>query len=467
MTRAASECWRQLTGLLVAAVAGACILQPACCRAEVKVIFERSPEGSRFQFDSVPAPSSNDAASHAVLKQVDGRRDPNSGRLEVLHDGRIPTDEDQPSQNFFFDAGTDGGRLQMDLESVIEVRQINTFSWHTDSRAPQVYRLYASEGTASGFIAEPPGEVDPTSCGWRLLTAVDSRSGQSIEGGQHGVSISDSAGTLGAIRFLLFDFAPTETADPFGNTFYSEIDVVDVKGSAPVAALSGDGPPVLKSFQDASGRYHFTIDATAAPDLMDWAETALRPVVQEWYPKLVAMLPSDGFTAATNLSLRFRSDMRGTPASAGGRRINLNSEWFRGELNREARGAVVHEMVHVVQSYGRGRGRRNDANLTRTPGWLVEGIADYIRWFLYEPETRGAEITARNLDRAKYDASYRITGNFLNWVTLKYDPEIVRKLNAAAREGSYREELWKDYTGKTVQELGDEWRREHAARLGE
>jgi hypothetical protein len=73
--------------------------------------------------------------------------------------------------------------------------------------------------------------------------------------------------------------------------------------------------------------------------------------------------------------------------------------------------------------------------------------------------TKGAEITKRNISRARYDGNYRITGNFLNWVTGKYDRDIVRKLNAAAREGKYNEELWKNYTGKTVQELGDEWKK--------
>jgi len=100
------------------------------------------------------------------------------------------------------------------------------------------------------------------------------------------------------------------------------------------------------------------------------------------------------------------------------------------------------------------------------PGWLVEGIPDYIRWFLYEPQTKGAEITTNGLARAKYDASYRITGNFLNWVTQKYDTNVVQKLNAAGRAGKYQEELWKEYTGKTVQELGEEWKKFHAERLG-
>jgi len=188
-------------------------------------------------------------------------------------------------------------------------------------------------------------------------------------------------------------------------------------------------------------------------------------VVQEWYPKLVQMLPSDGFEAPTNITLRFRNDMRGTPASAGGGRINMNSDWFRRELKREARGSVVHEMVHVVQSYG--RARRTNPDAPRMPGWLVEGIPDYIRWFIYEPETKGAEITARNLSRAKYDASYRITGNFLNWVTQTYARDLVRKLNTAGREGKYSEQLWKDLTGKTVEELGELWKKAHETRLAQ
>ena len=35
----------------------------------------------------------------------------------------------------------------------------------------------------------------------------------------------------------------------------------------------------------------------------------------------------------------------------------------------------------------------------------------------------------------------------------------MRKLNAAARQGRYNEQLWKKATGRTVQELGDEWKR--------
>ena len=177
-------------------------------------------------------------------------------------------------------------------------------------------------------------------------------------------------------------------------------------------------------------------------------------------------MPSGEKVSPVKLTCPSLSGLRkfGDATSAGGSFVNMNSQWFRKELKREARGSVVHELVHVVQNYG--RARRTNPNAARPPGWLVEGIPDYIRWFLYEPQTKGAEITRRNLGNARYDASYRVSGNFLDWVGRTHDKDIVRKLNAAAREGNYSETLWKDWTGKTVQELGADWKKAHEERLG-
>jgi hypothetical protein len=431
--------------------------------AEVRAVVEHSTDGSGFVFPTVPPPARDDAATGAEFRLLDGDRDSNGGTLDVLHDGKLPTDEDQPGQNFFFRAGTAGGRIRVDLGSVRSVKKVNTYSWHANTRGPQVYRLYGADAAAAGLMTEPARGVDPASCGWQFVARVDTRPADGNFGGQYGVAVTDpAAGRLGRYRYLLFDLEPTEDRDAFGNTFYSEIDVLDADAPPPTAVDTGGRERVVRTFAAEGGRYRFTLDVTAAPDLLAWAESKLQPVVQEWYPKLVGLLPSPGFQAATNITLRFRDDLGGTPASAGGSRVNLNSDWFRRELEGEALGSVVHELVHVVQDYGR---VRRSTRATRTPGWLVEGIADYIRWFLFEPEKHGAEITARNLAQARYDASYRITGNFLNWVTQKYDPEIVGKLNAAAREGRYAESMWRERTGKELKELGEEWREAQSPRL--
>ena len=47
----------------------------------------------------------------------------------------------------------------------------------------------------------------------------------------------------------------------------------------------------------------------------------------------------------------------------------------------------------------------------------------------------------------------------LAFLTETYDPQIVRKLNAVMREGKYKEEVWKELTGKPVEELGREWQK--------
>ena len=446
--------------------------RPSQALSAVKVVTEVNAGDdatANFKFKTVPAPSRGDAATRGKWTLVDGERDPNGGMLTKLNDGRLPSGGDQPGDNFFFAQGSDGGRIQLDLGSATTIKEINTYSWHPADRGPQVYKLYASAGSAADFKPEPKRGTDPESCGWKMIAKVDSRPKEGQGGGQHGVNIASSGVNIGEYRYLLFDISRTEDRDPFGNTFFSEIDVIDPNAPTVAAVTTEEVKPITKSFDADGGKYHFTIDSTIAPDLTEWADTQLRPVVQEWYPKLVALLPSEGFSPATNVLLRFREDMGGTPASAGGGRINMNAGWFRKELKREARGSIVHEMVHVVQNYG--RVRRDDPTVTRMPGWLVEGIPDYIRWYLYEPETKGAEITARGLTRTKernpnvYDASYRVTGNFLNWVTQKYDKNMVQKLNAAGRGGKYNEAIWKEATGKTLQELGEEWRKGHEERL--
>jgi len=133
-----------------------------------------------------------------------------------------------------------------------------------------------------------------------------------------------------------------------------------------------------------------------------------------------------------------------------------NRQWFEKNRDGEAVGAVVHEMVHVVQQYGRAP-RGANGQRVRPPGWLQEGIPDYIRWFLYEPEKNGAVV--RDPSKVKYDNSYRVSGNFLNWATKTYDKDIVVKLNAALRQGKYTDDMWKELTGgKTLDQLDAEWK---------
>ena len=412
-----------------------------------------------FKFKHVPSPSTNDAATSAKFSIVTGEQDPAGGDLDKLHDGKLPESEDQPEENFFFNAGTAGGRIQVDLGSAIDVKQINTYSWHPSDRAPQIYKVYGSDGSATGFNATPGEGTSPTNCGWTLIADVNTKAKDGEQGHQYGVSVADTDGNVGKYRYLLFDAVATERDDDFGNTFYSEIDVIDAKAPAvaPVAATEAAAAPGVFVIKTTDGQT-ITIDTSGAPDLTDWADHTLAPVLADWYVKIVNMFPSEGYTAPTQFKVTIKP-MDGVAYTAG-KNVSANSDWLSQNLKGEAVGSLVHELVHVVQQFHH---RDN-------PGWLVEGSADYVRWFLYEPPTvHGADIVwmkkLRRFD-PHYDASYRVTANFLKWVTEKYDTNLVTQMNTAMRQGHYSEDLWKQYTGKTVQDLGEEWKKDIESQVG-
>lgn len=198
--------------------------------AQVRITIDHNTGNAataEFKFKRVPSPVRNDAAASAKLLLVDAEPDPNSGDLSVLTDGLLPNSDDQPRRNFFLIAGSGGGRIRMDLGRTLDISQINSYSWHPNTRGPQVYRVWGSDGSDPGFDPAPNGKIDPGRRGWMLIATVDTRSNdEDKDGGQFGVSISQTNGTLGRLRYLLFDFYVTEVADDFGNTFYSEIDVI-------------------------------------------------------------------------------------------------------------------------------------------------------------------------------------------------------------------------------------------------
>jgi hypothetical protein len=103
---------------------------------------------------------------------------------------------------------------------------------------------------------------------------------------------------------------------------------------------------------------------------------------------------------------------------------------------------VVHELSHVVQGYPRGG-----------PSWLVEGIADYVRFAHFEPATKIA-VDPR---RASYRDGYRTTAKFLAWIEKSADKGIVPALNAALRAGKYDAKVFEDRTTKTLDTLWAEF----------
>ncbi|QJW95340.1 basic secretory protein-like protein [Frigoriglobus tundricola] len=212
----------------------------------------------------------------------------------------------------------------------------------------------------------------------------------------------------------------------------------DLKHPLVIREITVDADPRVAVFHHP---IEFVVNVAAAPDMKEWANNAAR-VCERQYPMICEELASDGFAPLTVIQMTLRADYNGV-AEAGGGRITGSVKYFK--AHPDDVGAMVHETVHCVQMY---RGRGN-------PGWLVEGVADYIRFFKYEA-TKPRPLPP---ERAKYDGSYRTSAAFLAFLADTYDPQIVRKLNAAMRAGKYKEDVWKDLTGKPVEDLGREWQK--------
>ena len=432
--------------------------------APAKVAIGQSSDNTAFETKATPSPASNDAATGAIFKVIAGTPDPNSAPLSALHDGKIPIVDDEPSSNFFFSGG---GRILVDLGKAVDVATIASYSWHSGSRSSQNYQVYGSDGSGKDFVAEPGAGVSPDKSGWKLIARVDTTANKP---GQHAAAISPGAGkSIGSFRYILFDIQKNPRETRFNDTFFSEIDITDANGPAPERIQK---PKIIKEvFASKDKKFHYTLDVSEAPDLQEWCGKNLIPVLDDWYPKIIALLPVDGVTPSHDITFTLKDstnlpgNLQGVPAYASGNSVVFNTNFMRAQKTGEAIGAGIHEVVHVVQ-FGGSKEQETEGNRhPRPPSWVTEGVADYIRWFLYEPQSKGAEITERNVRRANYDDSYRVTANFFDWVIKNHEKDLMRKLNLATHDG-YSEDLWKKWTGKTLAELGADWKKTNLDRLG-
>jgi hypothetical protein len=199
----------------------------------------------------------------------------------------------------------------------------------------------------------------------------------------------------------------------------------------PAAAPATQAPATVK----------ITVKAEDAPDLQEWGNEVAK-LCEEWYPRLSELLASDGYTPPKEVNILFRPALR-VPAMAGGDTITVNAAYVRD--HKDDRGMLIHEITHIIQAYPR---QKEDL------GWLTEGIADYIRFWLFEPQTRQHPI---NKEKASYRNSYRVAGAFLGWLVETHDKDIVTKLNAKLRAGNADASIFSELLNKSVDDLWKEF----------
>lgn len=172
-----------------------------------------------------------------------------------------------------------------------------------------------------------------------------------------------------------------------------------------------------------------TLDSTVKKKLID--------TYFEVYPKLAKEYNK---SALKTVAFVVDTAYKGVAATSNGR-IVYNPNWFK--LHPEDIDVVTHEGMHVVQDYKRSVG----------PGWLTEGIADYVRYKFGVNNEAAKWALPDYKPTHNYTNSYRITARFLLWIEKKQKKGIVKELDKQLHNHTYTAETWQQQTGKTLDEL--------------
>lgn len=135
----------------------------------------------------------------------------------------------------------------------------------------------------------------------------------------------------------------------------------------------------------------------------------------------------------------------GGVAYANDGEIVISSEWLHKKPNDTD--VITHEAMHIVQNYPRNSG----------PGWLTEGIADYVRYeYGVDNAAAGWALPAYSKE-SSYTDSYRTTARFLVWLHNRYGNQIIHKLDSRMRNKTYANSTWSNLTGHSLEQLWDEY----------
>jgi hypothetical protein len=111
---------------------------------------------------------------------------------------------------------------------------------------------------------------------------------------------------------------------------------------------------------------------------------------------------------------------------------------------------LIHEMAHVAQGY-------NWFRRITIPSYWHEGIAEamvYKTENLSIPKNRACKCSAVS---PHYTSGYFCAAAFLLYLEKAYDPQLISRLNASLRNGSYSEKFFYQFTGHTLDRLWSEF----------
>ncbi len=190
-------------------------------------------------------------------------------------------------------------------------------------------------------------------------------------------------------------------------------------------------------------RITVAIDVRGAPEAKPWALRAGK-LCEVWYPIISERLSPNHPGAPRKVTLLFKKmpGVAHTINPADGSRITISADWIK--KHPDDFGMVIHELTHVVQGY--------PPPATARARWLVEGIADYVRYFEYEPEK------PLKVDRKKtYRDGYAPAALFLDWAERTHDRRLLVKLNTRLRADAYTDEMFSQSTRRPLPQLWSQY----------
>lgn len=132
-------------------------------------------------------------------------------------------------------------------------------------------------------------------------------------------------------------------------------------------------------------------------------------------------------------------------AEAGGGVVRFSAAWFH--KHPHDIDVVTHEVMHIIQNYPDNAG----------PGWITEGIADYVRYTVGVSNASGGWQLPDFAPNHHYTNSYRIAARFFVWLEKNVKTGIVKTIDSAMRSKMFTENIWQQETGKTLEELWESY----------
>lgn len=173
--------------------------------------------------------------------------------------------------------------------------------------------------------------------------------------------------------------------------------------------------------------------------------------VEEAFPKILKILDYNG-RGQTYVQIIVANDLQVQNGKIAWTNTSWDPNTVHGDIcvpassaNPGDLGMIVHELMHVIQV-----GYKN------CPSWLIEGTADYVRYYWFDPPSRRPRA-GRSSD---CHDGYGTTAEFLDWTAHRYAPNLLRAMDLGFRSGQSVDDILISATGHNLDQLNTEWKRQ-------